>query len=182
MKLFIALLPDPDLEYMLCEAQSKSLTDSTWSKVPEMNLHMTLAYLGQCTAAALPSLENLLDRLTLPWELYAEGKGSFVLLPQDSLKVCAFAWESLPEISAVQKNLAAELRKMGQIIRSSFIPHVSLWKIPEGASLTLPPNPKAALMGGFKSIALMRSQAGAHGPVYKILHERSLGHESDLED
>lgn len=179
MKLYYALLPDPDLEYNLeeCQGKLKSKAQAHWIN-PDF-FHLTLAYLGECSPALLPSLEHSLMEMPLPSEVWVE-KSKLQVLEQESYQSLALSWEEDSEVRTLRKVLLRTLGEAG-IKKGEFISHISLarakeWNPAELGRLQLP------RCGSFKSIALIRSLSNGMECSFRILAQRKLGHLEEWEE
>ena len=165
---FLAIsLPD-DVSDALMDAQD-GVRNARW--VEEENLHLTLAFLGECAPAELSELDAGLGALRMdPFELAVSGAGAFGGGKPHTL------WAGLAPsepLARLQSKIVRVIRESGLAAeRRKFHPHITLGRCGGGvipaqaldwtlrhARLSLPP----FVIHGF---GLYRSDLGTGAPVY----------------
>ena len=165
---FLAIsLPD-DVSDALMDVQD-GVRNARW--VEEENLHLTLAFLGECTPSELSELDSELGRLRMePFDLAVSGVGAFGGGKPHTLYAGLSSSESLVRLQA---KIVHVVRGQGLTQeRRKFHPHITLGRCGGGvipaqaldwtvrqARLSLPP----FTVHGF---ALYRSDLGTGAPVY----------------
>lgn len=207
MRLFFALpLPDEALDALEAAGRAFAAAASTaeragaegaagvfgrarWS--PRANLHLTLAFLGECDDAGLaaalaagdeafgrrPTIRGAHVAAAEPAEagssgglaLRLEGWGAF-----PRVGAAAVLWAGLarsPELLATGAHLRAALDRAGlSYDRSPFKPHLTLARFSKPASLRgLPPGAVPDLEFRAREAALYRSVLGGGPPRYELL-------------
>ncbi|QXT39705.1 RNA 2',3'-cyclic phosphodiesterase [Gymnodinialimonas ceratoperidinii] len=122
MRAFLALpLAEPAIEALL----SVQSTLPTGRPVPEDNLHLTLAYLGETSGDVLETLHDLLDAARLPAaEVSFDGLDTFAEMERGLTFASVASSESLV---ALQAKVAQFARQAGaDLPRRRFRPHVTL--------------------------------------------------------
>ncbi|ABD53445.1 RNA 2',3'-cyclic phosphodiesterase [Jannaschia sp. CCS1] len=122
MRAFVALpLTDPAID-ALTRVQS---TLPTGKPVPEENLHLTLAYLGEVSEDVLETLHDMLSAARLPSaDIAFEGLGTFAEMER-GLTFGAVAPSDA--LTALQTKVAQLARQAGVLLpRRRFRPHVTL--------------------------------------------------------
>ena len=175
MRLFLALLPDADLEENLCQIQ-KDLLDPGLQINPE-NLHLTLAFLGDCHDSQINPLSNLLENMSLPWQLDPVNGGELQVLVRDEKQFMTWAWDELPLVKAIFLSLKQELEYQGfELPKRPFKPHITLslaYPIPSDLLDTQ----QFHVYGSFRSLALLRSTKKDNRRNYSIVSQRLFGEE-----
>jgi 2'-5' RNA ligase len=152
--------------------------------VPAANLHLTLAFLGECDGTEMNAACDALDRVTFaPFDLGIDTLGCFAgKVPGRRGKRGAYSgsdtwWAGVAanaELGELHTRLLRELTAAGlSPERRSFKPHVTL-----GRRVTLPPtglDPALTATGihiteHVEHIHLMRSERPVDHPVYTTLH------------
>lgn len=174
MRLFFALIPDPDLEENLSQIQDKLNLDAAWTRIPLHQWHLTLAFLGDVADYQIPKLIELLEDFPLPWEI-EEARGGFPSqLPTQKPKVFAWEWEKYPDVQKLHVELKRELKFIGiELEDRKFRPHISLYRKSE----LLPWDEQTVKLnlgmgGSFKSLALIHSKRIQGEIRYEVLSER----------
>lgn len=124
MRAFLALpLPEATREAL---AQQKS-TLPFGRSVPEDNLHLTLAFLGDVTEPVLETLHDLLSSTRLPAALISfRGLGTFAELERGLVFA---AVQPDPTLTVLQAKTLQAARMAGITLpRSRFVPHVTLMR------------------------------------------------------
>ncbi len=122
MRAFLALpLADPAIDALLRVQSSLP----TGRPVPEDNLHLTLAYLGDVPDTVLEVLHDLLSAARLPKAGVAfEGLGTFAEMEQGLTFAAVTPSEALSALQAKVAHLARQAG--GALPRRRFRPHVTL--------------------------------------------------------
>jgi 2'-5' RNA ligase len=122
MRAFLALpLPDATIS-ALVDVQARL---PTGRPVPEDNLHLTLAYLGEVPEQALETLHDLLSatRLSAP-EIGFGPLGTFAEMERGLVFIEV---QTAPRLTALQEKVAQQARMAGIALpRRRFRPHVTL--------------------------------------------------------
>ncbi|MCL2526679.1 MAG: RNA 2',3'-cyclic phosphodiesterase [Coriobacteriia bacterium] len=137
------------------------------------NLHMTLAFLGECGPDQYEKAKSAINALTFyPFEIRIEGIDRFKRREGDIWWIGA---KKNSELTHLQKELVAELRVLGfDIEKRPFIPHVTL-----GRQVRLKESMSPGGLIGVSvrqqvdSIELMRSERHAGRLGYTTLHEKN---------
>ena len=162
MRLFIAIQLDRTLRQALVRAQESLARQGVRGRyTPPENLHLTLAFLGECPEAE-PVLEAVEKVDFQPFSLALDGFGRFGDL----------WWAGLAEsgeLTACVRRLRRALADAGlPFDRKRFRPHITLLRRAvwsgEGPVLEEPEAEMAV-----KRISLMRSDRGKHGMIYTEL-------------
>ena len=165
-RLFFALWPDPAVRTALAQLQAGISGTPTR---PE-KLHLTLAFLGQQPASALPSLCNVLDQISAqPMALQLDIHGYF-----PRLRIAWAGMQSVPPALLVLRGALMHALAAGQFVpafeQDRFNPHVTLARKAQ-------PQPAA----GFPPIrwlatqlVLAESSTGTGTGVYRIVASRQL--------
>ena len=160
MRLFVALLPDPDGIQALKLAQEYLMDNKFQGRyTPEENLHMTLAFIGEY--ADEEHVLEVLEQIPLfPFEITLAGMGRF----KDTI------WCTIGQCDA----LSAYVRRLRHAFaeegipydRKSFYPHFTLARKVEGNMETLCTIQASSVSIPVQSISLMCSTPGKHGMIY----------------
>ena len=161
MRLFIAILFSAELLDALLDVQSELKSfDVRGRYVPEENLHLTLAFVGEYgnPDAVMDALASVPFK---PFPLRIEGLGNFSDLYWAGI-------EANPELAAFVKRLRHALADRDiPYDRKRFSPHITLVRRAEYFGETpLPPvhSPKGEME--VTGVSLMRSARGKHGKIY----------------
>ena len=129
---------------------------------PEENLHLTLAFIGDCPNAE-PALDALSSVNFTPFELSLEGIGCFGDLWWAGLK------DSAPLTALARRVRRALAARDIPFDRKRFSPHITLIRKAsrEAVGIRIPP---AAMT--VDAISLMRSDRGRNGMFYTALKTR----------
>lgn len=171
MRLFYALLFTPESNRRLARVRD-ALADAVKSGrfVPDRNLHLTLAFLGDAPGHAVHPLTDLLDGLPpAPLELVPGGFDVFRGKRGHTLHLSIQKSPSLAALYAALEDGLLELDLAPA--RQAFRPHVTLARrvrLPTGA--LLPQAPVETL--SVRSVALLHSHLDDEGARYDILSER----------
>ncbi|MBO5556924.1 MAG: RNA 2',3'-cyclic phosphodiesterase [Oscillospiraceae bacterium] len=144
----------------LCQAQEAMYARGVRGNyTPEENLHLTLAFLGDCPAAE-PVLDALNTVVFTPFTLTLDGIGCFGDLWWAGLEASA-------PLNAVARRVRRALAESGiPFDRKRFSPHITLLRraTKDAAGVRLPPAAMAV-----REISLMRSDRGRNGMIYTEL-------------
>ncbi len=149
--------------------------------VPEENLHLTLAYLGEVSETVLETLHDLLDSARLPApEISFGALGTFAEMERGLVYAEV---HPTPALTALQSKVAQVARQAGaDLPRRRFRPHVTLMRAnrqPVGPAR----DRLAAAMGqncdipGFtaRRMSLYQSTLTPHGAVHEVMADYPLG-------
>lgn len=122
MRAFLALpVPEPALTALVALQSALPVG----RPVPEGNLHLTLAFLGDASEATLADLDEILSATPLPQaELRFTGLGTFAQIERGLIFA---AVEPVPDLVSLQAKVARAVRMAGlDLPRKRFRPHVTL--------------------------------------------------------
>ena len=123
MRLFIAVNFSEGTRGRLIELRDKlrSVSERGNFSLPE-NLHLTLAFLGECNATQLSSAKEAMDSIKMePFNFYIDRVGSF------RNGIWWAGGEAEPELLRIQRGLTDRLRKAGFVLENRrFSPHITL--------------------------------------------------------
>jgi len=126
IRCFLSLsLPD-DVSDALMDVQD-GVRNARW--IEEENLHLTLAFLGDCTPSELTALDAELDRLRVdPFDLEVAGVGAFGGGKPHTLYAALAPSEPLTRLAAKIDRLAREsgVGEVAAAHRRKFHPHITL--------------------------------------------------------
>lgn len=162
-RLFFALWPDPATRLALTRLQGALGGKPT----PPEKLHLTLAFLGQQPASALPALHRLLENvparaMQLQLDTYGHFSGPRI------------AWagmrEAPPALLALHEALMGELAALGLLApdRGAFRPHVTLTR-----NVTAAPTAPLAPLPWLADEMVLVESSSATGR-YQVLAARRL--------
>ena len=160
MRLFFALWPDESTRAQLASL----LPEVNGRKTKSANLHITLAFLGEQPDTLLPSLQKIVDELTIPpMTLVIDRIGYF--------KRQRIAWAGMQQVPesllALQRALCDALEQHGIAFdrRNDFKPHITLARNAE------PPDSSSVepIMWHGRQVSLVHSAAGSAGVSYRVL-------------
>ncbi|MBO4873351.1 MAG: RNA 2',3'-cyclic phosphodiesterase [Lachnospiraceae bacterium] len=160
MRLFIAIQLSEEMKAALLESMhSLKKLGVKGRYVPGQNLHLTLAFLGECPDAA--PAKAVLEQLPYkPFRLSFSQAGTFGDLLWIGLK-------GNQGLSALVRDLRAGLDQAGiEYDRKAFRPHITIVREMGGPWQKLPP-PKGEMM--VKKVSLMRSEVRDGKRVYTEL-------------
>ena len=167
LRLFYALWPDDATRAALTALQD----DIDGRPTAPANLHLTLAFLGQQPAAALPQLEALLRQLpAAPLALPLNHCGYF-----PPPKIAWIGPEPAPAaLLTLQRKLVQALTQLPIRYQPAarFLPHVTLARHAGAA----PPSLPAPIRWRSSQIALACSETLPQGARYRVLAARQLDH------
>ena len=168
LRLFFALWPDEAVRAAMMRLQRRLGQPPGARPVAPENLHLTMAFLGMQPAALLPSLQAILDRLTVPeMTLEVDRYGC--------VSRARIAWAGirppLPTLALLYEALMAELKQcgIGHDKASTFRPHITLMRnaVCEGGAVDEP------FIWHAPQLALVHSVTAPGGPIYTVLAQRA---------
>lgn len=123
---FLAVWPDPHVRERLGEWSSSVRTGPPARRVEEVNLHMTLVFLGRLDPRQLEAVRKVGAATT--W-----SGASLILDRVGYWKRSRIIWagcgEDSPSLSALAEDLGTRLRRLGFRVDSRpFVPHVTLFR------------------------------------------------------
>lgn len=174
MRLFVALLPPPDVLAEIADVVGACRTewpDLKW--VPEEQWHVTLAFLGEVDDRVVPELEVRLARAAsrhAPMTMSFSGAGAFPSLSRGHVFWVGLHGHGDPEggrppLSRLARSVAAGARRAGiaETDRKGFHPHLTLARSRREADL----RPQVDALNSFAgrpweagAVHLMRSHQG----------------------
>ena len=160
MRLFVAIRLSEELRAPLLRVQDAMRARGLRGNyTPEENLHLTLAFLGECPDAA-PVLDALQRVSFTPFALELEGIGRFGEL-----------WWAGVKDSAALESVARRVRRAlaeGGIPfdRKRFAPHITLLRRSSGEAGGIALSPGLMTV---QALSLMRSDRGKNGMIYTEL-------------
>lgn len=174
MRLFIALTLPPDTRAALAEIQTRM---PEGRPVPEENLHLTLAFLGDQPDSVAEALHEGLETLRAP-QVPLTLSGAALLGGRDGQAVGLEADGDAP-LAELYDRVRARTRGAGLTLeRRRFRPHVTLARLKGGANAS---GSLAALAGAqlpealCTSFALFQSHLHRDGAVHEALAHYPLG-------
>ncbi|MCB1368885.1 MAG: RNA 2',3'-cyclic phosphodiesterase [Rhodobacteraceae bacterium] len=185
MRCFIAMpLPDPVCDRL--EEVQKVLRAGR--PVPRENLHLTLAFLDDQSAAVLEELHDGLSAIRVPpFDLRLAGLGVF---GGSRPRVLHAEAEASPALSGLHRRVRAAARMAGiELPRERFRPHVTLARFgPSDAGMASAVAWAMRVHGGFtvapftiREFALLGSTLMPDGPVYEVLADYPLAFQAGAE-
>jgi len=176
-RLFWAVNLPPETKAILVRLQDRlrhPALDAKW--VEQENLHLTLKFLGETEAAAVPALvEAVRERLRGSGEAVLElhGCGTFGRPPR---VLWVGVRGDLSRLRSIHKRVDEACRALGFAPEArGFAPHLTLARLRPGARGLPREVTSAAAEVGFlgalrvTSVELMRSRLTPRGPVYSVL-------------
>lgn len=157
------------------------------------SIHLTLKFLGNIPFKRVTEITEAMEGAAQgisPFHLEISGLGAFPSLGQARVFWVGIGGE-MDKLSRLQQNIDSALAALGFAKEErSFVPHLTLARIREGASL---PERKGfgELVGStifedkyhieVEAISLMRSQLTPAGAIYTCLSAIGLGHQESVE-
>lgn len=157
------------------------------------SIHLTLKFLGNIPFKRVTEITEAMEGAAQgisPFHLEISGLGAFPSLGQARVFWVGIGGE-MDKLSRLQQNIDSALAALGFAKEErSFVPHLTLARIREGASL---PERKSfgELVGStifedkyhieVEAISLMRSQLTPAGAIYTCLSAIGLGHQESVE-
>lgn len=161
-RLFLALWPDAATRQRIdARVRAAGLGGRA---VPAANLHMTLVFVGGVPVERVGVLESIVDgQREAGFALRLDRLGRF--------SGAGVAWAGCrdipPALTSLQARLDAAVRRAGFAIETrAFRPHVTLARDCSGA---IDSSGWEAIVWPVREVALVRSEAGPAGPVYRVL-------------
>ena len=155
-------------------------------------IHLTLKFLGNIPAKRVTEVTEAMEKAAQgisPFHLEISGLGAFPNLKQARVLWVGIGGE-MDKLSRLQQNVDSALAALGFAKEErSFVPHLTLARIREGAS---PPERRSfgELVGSttfedkypvtVEAVRLMRSQLMPAGAIYTCLSVAGLGHQESL--
>lgn len=161
LRLFLALWPGPSVRLRLAAARDQWQWQASAAPVRDERLHLTLHFMGEVPAAAVP---GLMDNLVLPHpacelvlDRAAVWRNGCAVLESSRLP---------PRLASLHQALALALQAQGQAVDARALrPHVTLARHAEGCT---PPVDVAPVRWPVRGYVLVRSRLRA--PVgYEVL-------------
>ena len=169
MRLFIAILFD-DVAVEAISSIRDRLHDeaSSGAFVPRENLHLTLEFLGECTAAERYDAAAAIDSVPFqPFPINLDHLGRLQRPDGDLLWIGA---EESRELMALQRNLHKELLSRGfHLEKRRFRPHITLAR---RAFVPVLPSSIVTVSTEAAAISLMLSERVDHRMIYTEIHRR----------
>ena len=124
MRLFFALWPDAASRLRLAARAAELAIECGGRAVPQANIHVTLAFLGEVDAKRVPDLHAAASRLDLePFRLELECLGSF----SGARVGWAAPWRMPEALAGMAARLATALNAQGFVLEDRpFAPHATL--------------------------------------------------------
>ena len=173
MRTFFGLELTADTTLQIADWRDRQLAQAG-RPVPPANFHITLAFVGELTEAALERLLQSMD----DWRIPATVSADELLLDRTGYwQKPGIYWlgptrwpQSLNELAQKLRNLATGVG--ARLDRNPFQPHVTLYRNCD----TAPPAPATApaIMLAYEGFALFESKRGRRGVSYHPLHYRAL--------
>lgn len=170
MRLFLALLPPAPLKPALARLADAAHLRYGGRRIPDGNLHLTLAFLGEQPATLAARLAQRVAAMQVPpgqWQLNSWG--------YFSRPGIVWIGSNPPDTSlhALQAALWNELEALGITGRpEGFVPHITLLR-----DAAQPPDdelPAPALCWRYQRLALVRSTMGTEGSRYSVVAHSGL--------
>ncbi len=178
MRLFVAL-DLPAAARAALAGWAEAAAPAGVRRVPEENLHLTLAFLGARSAQEAVAVEALLGSLEgrAPGTLSSAGA---LWLPRRRPRVLAVALRAGEELCGLRDELLAGLRAAIAFAPEArpFGPHVTVARVPRGLRVDAraelcPPAPELTFAA--PALTLYRSHTGAGGSRYEPLRSVPTG-------
>ncbi len=165
MRLFLALVPPPELRERLGELADAAQASCGGRRTPDESLHLTLAFLGEVSDVQATELVDWVNRLAVPpgeWRLDAWGH----------FRRPGIVWvgRQTPDtaLSALQGRLWDALKSFGITGRPSrYVPHVTLLRRAERLEAAELPMPN--LVWRYNRLELIQSITDHRGSRYSSL-------------
>ncbi len=179
MRLFIGLRPDPKSREMIAQGFQplRRIREVSW--VPEENLHLTLAFLGEADARILPDLNQVIGNTSThcqPVQL-TYGEAADVFPGWHSPRVI-WLGAGAPGLAQLHQRLWQELIPLGFKGDNRFHPHITLGRVKRQlAQADLAAVQQARWPGKMETIqeiTLFESVLRPEGPRYKVLSTHTL--------
>ena len=165
-RVFFALWPDASVREQIAVAAAAVITNAQQRVVPVDNYHLTIAFIGALSPAAVPDIITSAHSVRFaPFELVLQQAGYW-----QRSRIAWLAPAGCPQsLATLVDDLWNKLAGLGLMLDSrQFRPHLTLARdADEVASVQLVP----ALRWHVQSFALLESTPGSAGPVYTVLEE-----------
>ncbi|MCE9681718.1 RNA 2',3'-cyclic phosphodiesterase [Halomonas alkalisoli] len=165
MRLFIALVPPPELRRRLGELADFAHARCGGRRMPDESLHLTLAFLGEVEEAQALELAEWVQGLAMaPGEWRLDGWGYFM---RPGI-VWVGSQASAPALAELQHELWQGLEARGLTGRPGrFVPHVTLLR--RANTRRLQDLPPIDLAWSYNQLELIQSFTGERGARYRTL-------------
>jgi 2'-5' RNA ligase len=169
MRLFFALQPDPATRDTLAALAVDVAAESRGRAIPADNIHLTLAFLGEQSAARAHALASVVDSVdAVPCVLALDRIGTF--------GASRVAWIApgirCESLFAMQHGIAAAIRSLGLALEDRpWSPHVTLARKSELRVQRMLAEP---IRWHALRLALMVSEMRSRGVLYRELKARML--------
>ncbi len=184
IRAFVAIEITDEVRAMLARVQDRLRRVGvrvSWVR-PE-NIHLTLVFLGDVSAALVPDLKRALDRVAesvCAFDMAVEGVGSFGS-PRSPRVIWAGVAEPTRSLAALQGGLAEAMRALEIPLESRpFHPHLTLGRVRSsrgaGALTSALPSASVTVRGSVRvdRVHLFESRLHSEGARYTILHSATL--------
>ena len=177
MRLFIAIDIPSELQQALCRLRS-DIPGARW--VPDNQIHLTLAFLGEVEANALEELQRNLAKISVPcFQLHFKGTGCFP--DRRRPRVLWVGLDPQPLLDGLAARVRSAVLSSGiSQEERPFSPHITLarFKIPAprevGAFLDKTVKHRYSLFS-VKAFVLFESCLSSSGAIHKEVRSFSLG-------
>jgi len=180
MRLFIAVDCPPPVKDMLSNAQDGLKKCGDLKAVEYENLHLTLKFLGEVSAAKAEDAKKALEEVEHPrFPVTLKGAGVFPN-PGNAKVVWAGVDKGFDEFVELAKTVDSRLKTIGFPPESRFHPHVTLARVKgrldRGRLNAFLASHSEALFGSYEvdSFHLMESRLTPKGPAYTRVLSLSL--------
>lgn len=171
MRLFLALTPPPELRTRFGELADLAQARCGGRRMPDANLHLTLAFLGEVNPTHIEALVHGVEQLTVPpgcWTL--DGWGWF--------RTPRIVWiggtQSNPALQRLHGMLWQELAALGfEDEPSRYVPHLTLLRRVE--RLDTWELPAFRIDWPYQQVELIHSVTGPGGSRYTMLARSRAG-------
>lgn len=171
MRLFLALVPPPELRQRLGELADIAHARCGGRRMPDESLHLTLAFLGEVDEARAAELTEWVQGLAIaPGEWHLDRWGGF--------RRPGIVWVggSRPDtqLLGLQERLWTPLEALDLGARPTrFVPHVTLLR--RAAILSPPGLPDVSLTWAYNKLELIQSFIDERGARYRCLAQSRAG-------
>ncbi|MBW6392985.1 RNA 2',3'-cyclic phosphodiesterase [Billgrantia antri] len=165
MRLFLALVPPPELRGRLGELAEIAHARCGGRRMPDESLHLTLAFLGEVAEAQASELAEWVQGMTIePGEWRLDRWGGF--------RRPGIVWvggrERSPTLAHLQGRLWGSLESLGLGTRPTrFIPHVTLLR--RASVVDLEHFPSIDLLWSYNQLELIQSSVDERGARYRTM-------------
>ena len=173
MRLFFALPLPPDVRAQLVAWQSvwsQTVNNVKW--VEEVNLHLTLKFLGEVSPRQLPSVAAAAREASGKHSRFTLHVGSAGVFPHPQR--ARILWAGLKDrdgyLTRLQQHLEQLLADLGfPGDTKPFTPHLTLGRLRQPKAVTLPAFPAINKVVPINNVVLYESILTSSGPRYQIL-------------